>query len=313
MPACVRADATFGAGSMNKRLPALAALRAFEASARLGSHRKAAAELHLDHTVVSKHVRKLEADLGVRLLETTRAGTQPTAAGERYRREIAEALDTIAAATNRLRTPQPHPTLHIACSPGLGMRWLAPRIGAFLESSPGLEITLRPTSRAPDLTGSEADVDIRSTDAHEMPDTRQLELCRPRMYPVASPDFLAGRPALTRLEDLLAFPLCHEETHQYWQLWLRAAGLELERAPAGPRYWSAALALDAARLGHGIAIANDFIAAEEIASGRLVEVLSTAVYVYPYVLVAQRARWHEPVVSRFREWLVGRMMPHRAQ
>jgi len=296
---------------MSNRLPSLTALRAFEASTRLGSHRKAAAELHLDHTVVSKHVRKLEADLGVQLLETTPSGTRPTAEGEDYRREIARALDTIATATERLRAPTPHPTLHIACSPGLGMRWLAPRIGAFLENNPGLEITLRPTSRAPDLSGGEADVDIRSTDAQELPGTMQLELCRPRMYPVASPDFLAERVAVTSLEDLLKLPLCHEETHQYWRLWLRAAGLE--HAPAGPRYWSAALAIDAARLGHGVAIANDYIAAEELANGSLVEVLTTSVHVYPYVFVARRERWHEAVVACFRDWLVGQKMPQGEQ
>jgi DNA-binding transcriptional LysR family regulator len=296
---------------MSNRLPALTALRAFEASARLGSHRKAAGELHLDHTVVSKHVRKLEAELGVRLLETTPAGTRPTAAGEDYRGEIAQALDTITRATERLRAPNRHPTLHIACSPGIGMRWLAPRIGAFLESNPGLEITLRPTSRAPDLLGGEADVDIRSTDAKETPGTTHLELCRPRMYPVASPDFLAERPVITGLNDLLTLPLCHEETHHYWRLWLHAAGLELDQPPAGPRYWSAALALDAARLGHGVAIANDYIAADDLANGKLVEVLPTSVHVYPYVFVARRQRWHEPVVARFRDWLVGQMM-HRA-
>jgi len=298
---------------MSNRLPALTALRAFEASARLGSHRKAAAELHLDHTVVSKHVRKLEAELGVLLLETTPSGTRPTAEGEIYLRDIARALHIISAATEKLRAPAAHPTLHVACSPGIGMRWLAPRIATFLEANPGLEITLRPTSRAPDLVGGEADVDIRYTDAGESSATKNLELCRPRMYPVASPDFLARHAPIAQLEDLLALPLCHEETHEYWRLWLLAAGLRLEQAPAGPRYWSAALAVDAARHGHGVAIANDYIAADEVASGRLVEVLRTSVMVYPYVFVALRERWDDPVVARFRDWVVVQMMPQSAQ
>jgi len=298
---------------MSTRLPALTALRAFEASARLGSHRKAAAELHLDHTVVSKHVRKLETELGVKLLETTPSGTRPTAEGEIYLRDIARALHIIGAATEKLRAPAAHPTLHIACSPGLGMRWLAPRIATFLEASPGLEITLRPTNRAPDLLGGEADVDIRYTDAGESSATQQLALCCPRMYPVVSPDFLAHHSPVAELEDLLSLPLCHEETHEYWRLWLQAAGLELERAPAGPRYWSAALAVDAARHGHGVAIANDYIAADEVASGHLVEVLKTSVTVYPYVFVALRERWEDPIIARFRDWVVVQMMPRSAQ
>jgi LysR family glycine cleavage system transcriptional activator len=298
---------------MSNRLPALTGLRAFEASARLGSHRKAAAELHLDHTVVSKHVRKLETELGVQLLETTPSGTRPTAEGEIYLRDIARALQIIGAATEKLRAPAAHPTLHVACSPGIGMRWLAPRIATFLEANPGLEITLRPTNRAPDLLGGEADVDIRYTDAGESSATKELALCCPRMYPVASPDFLARHAPITQLEDLLSLPLCHEETHEYWRLWLSAAGLRLKLAPAGPRYWSAALAVDAARHGHGVAIANDYIAADEVASGRLVEVLRTSVMVYPYVLTALRERWDDPVVARFRDWVVVQMMPQSAQ
>ncbi len=298
---------------MSSRWPGLTALRAFEASARLGSYRKAAVELHLDHTVVGKHVRKLEAELNVRLLETTPSGTALTAAGKDYYREIADALDTIGTATERLLEPNLPTTLHIACSPGIGMCWLAPRIGGFLESSPDVEITLRPTSRAPNLVGGEADVDIRSTEASATPGTTQLELCRPRMYPVASPDFLAARPAVKQIEQLPELPLCHEETHQYWLLWLRAAGLEIDQAPGGPRYWSAALALDAARFGHGVAIANDYIAAEDLEAGRLVEVLPTSVYVYPYVFTARRQRWREPVVARFRQWLAGQMVPGDGQ
>lgn len=298
---------------MRNRFPALTALRAFEAAARLGSQRRAAEELCVDHTVVGKHIRKLEDDLGVRLLENTPAGARLTVAGSEYYLEVAQALDAIAAATERLRARRRHPTLHIACSPGLGARWLAPRIGGFLDQSPGLEITLHPTDRMPNLLAGEADVDVRSTDAPEAPGTRQLVLCRPRMYPVASPGFLARQRPVERVEDLLELPLCHEETHEYWRIWLRAAGIELSQAPAGPRYWSAALALDAARLGHGVAIANDFIVADDLAAGRLVEVLPTSVHVYPYVLAAPRARWDDPMIALFRDWLVGQMVPRVAQ
>ncbi|MGB1880383.1 MAG: LysR substrate-binding domain-containing protein [Gammaproteobacteria bacterium] len=308
-----RRHPVFALQVMGSRLPALTGLRAFEASARLGSHRKAGVELHLDHTVVGKHVRKLESELGVQLLEKTPTGTRPTPEGEIYLRDIAHALQIIGAATEKLRAPDTQPTLHIACSPGIGMRWLAPRISTFLEANPGLEITLRPTSRAPDLPGGEADVDIRSANAGTSLITKHLELSRPRMYPVASPAFLASHPPIKNLEDLLTLPLCHEETHEYWRLWLKAAGLELEQTPTGPRYWSAALAVEAARLGHGIAIANDFIAADEVASGRLVEVLTSAVTVFPYLFTALRARWNDPVVARFRNWLVGQMVPQAAQ
>ena len=240
---------------MARTLPPLVALRAFEASARLGSHRRAAEELCVDHTVVSKHIRKLEQDLGTQLMTAGPAGTQLTAAGAEYYRHISEALGAIATATARLRERSACPTLHVACSPGFAVRWLVPRISHFLEASPGLEIAVRPTNRPPNLRAGEADVDLRYT-----PDCaaghRQLSLGKPRVFPVASPDWLARHPPIERPADLLQATLVHEETHAHWQLWLREVGVEVADVPHGPRYWNAALALDAARMGHGIALAT---------------------------------------------------------
>jgi LysR family glycine cleavage system transcriptional activator len=294
--------------SMSK-IPPLSALRAFEASARLGSHRRAADELCLDHTVISKHIRKLEAELGAQLLTTTPTGTALTAIGKEYYREIAEALSAIASATLRIREQSIYPTLHVACSPGFAVRWLAPRISLFLEANPAVEIALRPTSRPPSLRGAEADIDIRYTD-YCQPENRSLSLALPRVFPVASPQWLARNPPCTRISDLLSATLVHEETHEHWRLWLRQAGLEVNEMPHGARYWNAALALDAARMGNGVALANDYIAADDLASGHLVEILETQVRIHPYLFMARANRWEEPLICAFREWIAGHFMHH---
>jgi len=301
-----------GKSDVARTLPPLVALRAFEASARLGSHRRAAEELCVDHTVVSKHIRKLEQDLGTQLMTTSPAGTQLTAAGAEYFRQISEALGAIAVATERLRERSACPTLHVACSPGFAVRWLVPRISHFLEANPGLEIALRPTNRPPNLRAGEADVDLRYT-----PDCaagqRQLSLGMPRVFPVASPEWLARHPPIEDTSHLLQATLVHEETHAHWQLWLRQVGVDVADEPHGPRYWNAALALDAARMGHGIALANDYIVQDELHAGQLVEVLQTEVVLYPYLFMASAERWNEPVIAAFRDWLVEHLMPHGRQ
>lgn len=303
---------TSSESGMARRLPPLVALRAFEASARLGSHRRAAEELCVDHTVISKHIRKLEQDVGTQLMTTGPTGTQLTAPGAEYFQRISEALGVIATATQRLRERSACPTLHVACSPGFAVRWLVPRISLFLESSPRLEIAVRPTNRAPRLRAGEADVDLRYT-PHCAAGDQQLELGIPRVFPVASPAWLARHPPLTRLEDLLRATLVHEETHAHWQTWLRAVGVDVSDIPHGPRYWNAALALDAARMGHGIALANDYIAQDELATGQLVEVFATEVRLYPYLFMTNAERWSEPVITAFRDWLVAQMVPHGRQ
>lgn len=286
---------------MNK-FPAFVALRAFEAAARLGSQRKAAQELCVDHTVISRHIRALEANLGVTLMTATPAGTVLTPLGQAYYQRVAQALEIIAAATARVREQGSYPTLHVACSPGFAVRWLTPRVSHFLETHPGLEIALRPTNRPPGMASGEADVDIRFTEQCE-PGSRCEVLGRPRVFPVVSPQWLLRHPPITRVEDLLTATLVHEETHRHWRLWLTCAGLTIAESPHGPRYWSAALAIDAARMGQGIALANEFIVADELASGQLVEVLNTEVVIHPYLFMAREERWDEPIIADFRLWL----------
>ena len=129
------------------KLPNFLALRAFEAAARLGSFRKAADELHVSHTVISRHVRGLESSTGVELILATPRGVTPTQQGADYAAKIATALHAIAQATSDLIEPNKYPTLHVSCSTGFAVRWLAPRISDFMQENPGIEITIRPTDR----------------------------------------------------------------------------------------------------------------------------------------------------------------------
>ncbi len=287
---------------MGTRFPTFVALRAFEAAARLGSQRKAAQELHVDHTVVSKHIRALEAGLGVALLTATVGGTVLTPLGREYYQRIAHALEIIGAATARIREQGAYPTLHVACSPGFAVRWLTPRVSHFLELHPGLDIAIRPTTRAQGLGSGEADVDIRYT-AHIEPGIRTCELGWPRVFPVANPHWLARYGPIEQVDQLLAVPLVHEETHEHWRLWLTRAGVAVNEPPHGPRYWNAALAIDAARMGQGVALANRFIVADELKAGQLVELLATDVVIHPYMFMVREERWDEPVIAGFREWL----------
>lgn len=301
---------TYTGGMSN--LPPLSALRAFEASARLGSHRRASEELRVDHTVISKHIRKLEAELGTRLLDVTPSGTRLTTTGQAYYRDIVAALGMIAAATERVRRGPEYPSLHVACSPGFAVRWLAPRISSFIEAHPGLELSLRPTTRAPDLARGDADVDVRYSARGGANDHQQV-LVRPRVFPVASPAWLERHGPIASVSDLAQAALIHEETHEYWKRWLEYAGLSVTHALHGPRYWSAALALDAARMGQGVALANECLVADELRSGTLVEVLATDIVIDPYALYAHERRWREPLIVEFRAWLAGHFSPHPGQ
>lgn len=288
-------------------IPPLAALRALDAVARLGSVRRAAIDLGVDHTVVSRHLRSLQALVDTPLLHTGRQGVSLTPAGRDYAAKVALALATLADATRALMRPNAPAGLTIGCLPGFALRWLTPHLPDFRQAFPGIEISLRPG----DLDDGLADGAIDAQIAYGPPERageRQAVLGTPRVFPVASPFWLAQQPGLADdLSGLTQAPLIHEQDHAQWRDWLRLAGLTLPPALTGPCLWHAHLAVEAAKLGQGVALANELICARDLANGELVEVGRSHVAMQPYVLVCRASRWNEPALVRFRRWLLLRV------
>jgi DNA-binding transcriptional LysR family regulator len=177
-----------------------------------------------------------------------------------------------------------------------------PRLAALETLLPRHEIVLRPTDRSPDLVRGEADVEIRFGSRSE-PGVRSEELATPRFFPVASPAFLAARPAVATAADVAALPLVHEDSREQWRRWLAAAGLDPVPPLEGPRLWYANVAIEAVLLDQGVALVNRLQVGREIAECRLVELLDTAIGLGPYEIRADAARWTDPVVVELRRWL----------
>ncbi len=308
---------------MRKALPPFAALKAFDAVARYGGIRRAAQKLGVDHAVVSRHLRALEAWTSTTLIDRSRTATLLTEDGERYHRQIATAIDGIARATADLIKRSDNLRLQIWCMPGFGFQWLMGRLDRFQQANPNLSIEMRPTDAAPDFGRHEADVDLRY-DAAYAPSTllpgfvQRLEIARPPVVPVASPEYLAAAPPITSIADLLAHQKLHEENFANWRAWFEAHGLHPgEEDLAGPRLWHGHLTIDAARRGRGIALANDFLAADELQTGELVEIGRGLPGFKPitlgaYMFSARADRWTAPPLARCRQWLVGAVRDHLA-
>ncbi|WP_456775829.1 LysR substrate-binding domain-containing protein [Bradyrhizobium sp. USDA 4369] len=285
------------------RLPSLIALRAFEAVGRKGSVRAAGDELAVSHTVVSRHLQNLQRSLGVALVRAEGRGIALTNAGRTLHAEVSQAFDIIARATTQVR-PASRPTLNIWCIPGLANRRLLLRLPELTGPPRNWDINLQPTLSHPDLERGEADAEIVYAD---MPAAKSgmlaEELVRPRVFPVASPAFLARFPALTSLGALARASLIHEESTEQWERWFKLAGLHEPLTLRGQRLWHAHLAIEAARFGQGVALANDVLVADDVRSGALVEVLPSAVHMGAYQLIALRERWDEPAIVALRAWL----------
>ena len=297
-----------------KSLPPFEALRAFDAVARLGGVRKAAQSLYRDHAAVSRHLRAIEAWTGATLIERTSSGVVLTEDGQRYHRQIAQAIDLIAHATVDLMRRGNSHRLHIRCMAAFALHWLSRRLGEFEKLVPGIDIELRPTDRSPDFSSYETDVDIRLVPDYGTPPElpaglQSVDVTIVPIVAVASRGYLAQAAPIREPRDLLGHQLLHEENFNRWGNWLAAHGVHEDVYLTGPRLWQGHLTLDAARYGRGIALTNLLVGADDLKAGRLVEVGQGLQSFQPYAtgtyrLVARVDRWDAPLVQRFRQWLL---------
>lgn len=292
-----------------RAVPPFAALRAFEAVGRLGGIRRAAQALSIDHAVVSRHLRGLEAWLGVALIDRTRGGGALTELGQAYHARITRAINDIAESTAELMRRGDDGVLRLSCIPGLASEWLTSRLVDFQREHPHLEIELHPMERRPRLERLETDLDIRYIFDPAPPAEEGLVsivIGRPAVLPVASPELLSRLGPIGSVADLLAAPLLHEENCSEWSTWLRRQGVDAPDQLPGPKLWHAHLTLEAARRGQGIALTNTFLLSDHVEQGRLVLVRppdARPVILGAYVLTGRADRWKAPAVVAFRRWI----------
>ena len=249
------------------KLPPLAALRAFEALARLGKVNLAALELHVTHSAVSHQIRSLEEYLDVRLTERNGRGVVLTEEGRVYAYQIRQTLGEIAGVTERFRSKTRHPQLTLSVLPSFGMFWLLPRLQGFIDAQPGLRLKLAASMEFSSFEGGLIDAAIRFGHG-QWPDVHCEPLMQDSLLVVAAPGFNLGCLPVDA-ESVLGHPLLHAS--ESWSTWLAAAGVEQMRPLAALEFTDSTLMLEAARLGYGIALTRRSIAHAMIQCGQLVK------------------------------------------
>lgn len=289
---------------MRRNLPPFPAVRAFEASARHGGFKQAAEELCITQSAISHQIKALEEYLGVQLFHRETRGVALTKDGSHYLVELTDVLDRMAAATARIRNSDTSGPLSVRASPGFAARWLVPRLAAFHDACPAIELHISGSIRPADFATEDVDIDIRwgYRRSHGL---RVDPLLAASRFPVASPALLKNGPALHHPEDLRHHTLLHDETGNDWARWLELAGASFEAAIKGPRFEHCDLLLNAAASGQGIALAFDVLVAGDLAGGRLVRPfdlnLPPAII---YSVVTPEAWSGRPKIAAFRNWLL---------
>lgn len=284
---------------MHRRLPPLAAIRAFEAAGRLGGFRRAAEEICVTPSAVSHQIRALEDALGVALFERSPGRAVLTERGRTYLAALTGLLDGIDAATRRAAERPDDAPLRVLCTHGFAARWLAPRLAA-LSPGPGVEILLAEGAPSLDFGTNGADVAIQwCADPH--PGVVSEPLMESCQYPVAAPEIAArvAEPA-----DLLAERLLYDQVLDAWDRWFALAGVPEAVLPPGPRLPHCELSLTAAQRGQGVSLAYDAMARGARREGRLVRLFEAEVPPITIYAVAYPER-HRPCprIRAFRDWI----------
>jgi len=292
-------------------LPSLTALRAFEASARLGSLTLAARELFVTQTAVSHQVHKLEDELGYPLFRRLPRRIELTARGRAWSEALSDVFSRLHEAHRRLRvTPRPpRPVVSVSVLPSFASRWLVPRLGRFFEQNPSVDVKVSPTEVLHDFASDEIDVAIRYGSG-QYPGLGVEKLIDDAWVLVASPAFMAKR-RVQSLGDLARVPIVGDDN--------------LEEALVGPfaahtvsarsmRVTDSSLVVEAAVRGQGVAFARLSLASDELGSGRLVRVLPRIPKVptgRSYFLAWVRSGAERPEVRAFRRWVKDEIAPLR--
>lgn len=286
-----------------RKLPNLAALRAYESAARHESFSRAAAEIHVTPGAISHQIRALEQELGVQLFVRNGKRIAITEAGRRFAEVIRTALTEVADAATALQARHRQPRLVISAPPSFASRWLAPRLWKFIDQHPGIEVILQSSTHLNDLTRDGIDVSLRFGMGIYQ-GLRVEKLLEDFYYPVASPTYRQGRLPSTPQQLRECALLRMDGLEESWQPWFALAGLDLPDPAGGLVTEDSSLTLRAAADGAGIALTHHAIASQEIAAGELVRLFDIAWKAeYAYYFCYAPATAGKPEMQVFRDWI----------
>jgi LysR family transcriptional regulator, glycine cleavage system transcriptional activator len=288
------------------RLP-LRGIAVFTAVARLGSIKAAAKELNLSPSAVSHQIRALEDELGVELFKRVSRGIKLSADAARYAEILDELFERMRRATADVAAPgwsrESTNVVRLMTPPSLATHWLMPRLPAFIEAHPGIDLRVFAV-RTADGNADDFDITIRYGAAAQWKG-RAKPLLKEIIQPYCAPKRLRGKGGLSAAQ-LLSQPLIQsQENAVSWETWFGQRGIGFDRSKVLPLQLDPSyVAIEAAVKGVGVILESSLLTEEHVRAGRLVAPLrearppSTSYWLLP---LRKGAR---PAMVKAHKWLL---------
>ncbi len=295
--------------NLRQLLPSAGSLIVFEAAGRLGSFTSAGRELGMSQAAVSYAVRGLEDSLGAKLFERRHRQVVLTEAGDRFLADVTLGLSHIRKSAEELRARAGSSHVTLAASTAFASFWMMPRLQAFRDSLPGIDLRIQTADRDLDLVAEGIPLGIRGGRPEDWPDYELQPLAAEEIYAVAGPAY-ASRHGLPQTPAELAYHrLIHlEEPHRpaaNWKDWLRSAGVNAAVANRGLLINDYVLVIQAVMEGQGIGLGWRHLTERLVSSGLLVQVTGHVMRPDAGFHVAwPRNRELSDSARKVRDWLV---------
>lgn len=301
---------------MRRNIPSTQALACFEVAARHESYTRAAQELSLTQSAVSRQILALEEFLGVQLFRRTRHGVVLTPAGAHYGRQVARWLQAVEQGTLDMMAHQGEGgTLSLAAVPTFATRWLIPRLPRLAQQHPDIVVHIETQTRPFLFADTTFDAALYAGTPEQVanwPGIQAQWLMNEDVVPVCSPRLLEaaaqrgrGRAYQTVPPEALAgLPLLQQSTRPYgWRQWFEAMGVEAPKALDGPRYELFSMLAEAATHGMGVALIPPLLIEAELARGELVVACARPLRGERSYYLISPAQPQPPVLAAFSAWL----------
>ncbi len=292
-------------------LPQLGFFQGFEAAARNLSFTKAAEELFITQSAVSRQIKALEDHLGVRLFKRRPRSLVLTESGQLLYRLAADVLERLQAGTDQLRADSRARQLSITTTTGFASLWLIPRLQRFTSLNPDIDVRISATTEALNLERGLIDLAIRYCRPETVPEGA-VRLFGEEMLPVCSRALLRDRARpLKRPQDLKHHTLLHfdypgaEKTFMDWGTWLAALGIHDLKSAGALHFSQYEQMIQAAISGQGVALGRQPLVNELIQSGMLATPFKQPVVgSRAYFIIESPLGAGKPHVRQFADWVL---------
>ncbi|KIC41121.1 LysR family transcriptional regulator [Ruegeria sp. ANG-R] len=283
----------------------LAALRAFDAAARNGSFRAAAADLTVTPTAISHHIRGLEDQLGVKLFRREGRDVVLTDEGRRLADATIQAFGLLDTAIGSLRR-NARKAVRVSAGPIFTARWLMPRLSDFWGAHREIELEVVPALHPGARDRENVDIVIRWDRIADMTGDA-VKLLELSPVAIASEEFVTTRGPIEHPKDLLTLPLLHQRNHWGWLDWFEAMGVSTTDPLYGPIFEDANVLLRGAAEGQGAIIGWLPLIDQDLAENRVVRIFDERIApTHGYFIDVQHTSRTRSEVREVEDWLVTR-------